>query len=88
MLDQIRNNPAAFIGALRGLALAALTCAVAFGLKISPEQQSAVLQLGGALTAVALLFSVLSSKVTVPKSPTADAPDKSIQNVPPPAPRG
>lgn len=84
MSDIIKNNPAAFIAALRGLAMAVFTFAAAFGLHVTPEQQSAIVELGGALTAIALLFSVVTIKTTVPKAPTPEAPPAAIQQ--PPAP--
>ena len=80
--DVIRNNPAAWIAALRAIVLAALTFGAAFGLHVTPDQQSAILQLGGALTTVALLFSVVTITATVPSQPTAKAPVSSIQSSP------
>ena len=87
--DVFRNYPAATIAALRGLALAGLTLAVAFGLKLTPDQQTAILEFGAALTGVALLFSIGTVAATVPKAPTASAPPSAIQLDPaPPAPKG
>jgi len=49
MPNFVTDNPAAFTAALRAVVQAMLTFAVAFGVTVSPEQQQAILQLGGAL---------------------------------------
>lgn len=80
--DAITDHPAEVVAALRTLALAAMTLLVAFGLKITPEQQAAILNFGAAATAIAFLFSVVTIKTTVPKTPSVDAPPSAIQQPP------
>jgi len=55
---------------------------VAFGVKVTPEQQTAILELGAALVTISLLVSAITVKSTVPKSPSPTAPLASIQNPP------
>jgi len=78
----ITDNPAAATAALRAVVQAALTFAVAFGVKVSPEQQTAILELGAALVTISLLVSAITVKSTVPKAPSPTAPLASIQ-IPP-----
>ncbi len=71
-MDSIRNNPAFATGVAR----AVVTVIVMLGLTLSAEQEAAI------VVVVQLAFSFVTSKLTVPKSPTADAPPASIQ-IPP-----
>jgi len=80
--DFVTNNPAAFTAALRAVVQAALTFAVAFGVKVTPEQQTAILELGAALVTISLLVSAITVKTTVPKAPSPAAPLNAIQ-IPP-----
>jgi hypothetical protein len=82
----VTDNPAAFIAALRATTLAVLTLLAAFGFPVTAAQQTAILDLGAALTAVSLLFSVGTVKATVPKTPSPDATSASIQAPQPPPP--
>lgn len=86
MLEIIKNNPAAVIGALRALVIAILGVLVTFGIHVSPEQQTALIEMTGALVTISLLFSAATHLATVPKEPTPDAPAKSIQVLPPTTP--
>lgn len=65
----IQNNPAIAIGVVRVIAIVAIL----LGLPLTVEQEAAL------IVVVSLLLSVVSSKLTVPKAPTPDAPAKSIQ---------
>jgi hypothetical protein len=71
-MEAVRNNPALIVGLVRVLAI----IAVMLGLQISPEQEAAL------VVTISLVLSVVSSKLTVPKVPTPEAPAKSIQEPP------
>jgi len=53
------------------------------GVSISqPQQDAALLLLAALLPVISLIVSGFTVKTTVPKTPTADAPDASIQQLP------
>ena len=83
ILDTIENNPAAFVGALRAIAIGVIGLLVAFGLPITPDQKTAILDFTGLIVPVSLIFSAITHQTTVPKTPTVDASVKSIQLAPP-----
>lgn len=68
-MDLIKNNPAIATGIARAL----VTLLVMLGLSLSAEQEAAI------VVVVQLVFSFVTSKLTVPKTPTADAAPASIQ---------
>lgn len=74
MSDALRNNPAI----ATGIARAVVTVIIMLGLTLSSEQEAAI------VVVVQLAFSFVTSKLTVPKSPTVDAPAASIQTPAPP----
>lgn len=76
-MDAIKNNPAIVVGIVRVIALVA----VVIGMPLTPEQEQALVI---AIIAISGLLTIITSKFTVPKIPTTDAPAKSIQA--PPAP--
>ena len=71
-MDTIRNNPAI----ATGIARAVVTLLVMLGLTLSSEQEAAI------VVVVQLAFSYLTSRLTVPKAPTAEAKPESIQTPP------
>ena len=79
----ITDNPAAFTGVLRGFLMAALGLGAAFGLHLSPDQQSAILNFTVAAIALASFVSIITVKATVPKTPSSDAGPASMQALPP-----
>lgn len=83
MPNFITDNAALFIGLVRAL----LIFLVAWGFHISQAQQDATIALLAAvLPVVSLVFTFWTVKVTVPKTPSADAPSTAIQKPAPPAP--
>ena len=80
IINLLTDNPVA----VTTFVSAALTLAIAFGLKLSQDQFNAIL---GAVAAI-LVLGVTAHKVTVPKTPSATATSASIQapQPPPPAP--
>jgi len=79
MPSSIANNPALVTGLVRAL----LIFLVTMGVSISqPQQDAALLLLAALLPVISLIVSGFTVKATVPKAPTADAPDASIQQSP------
>lgn len=69
-MGTIQNNPQYVVGIVRVLAL----LLVIIGLPALTDEQEAAL-----VVVISLVLTVITSKVTVPKAPTPDAPPKSIQ---------
>lgn len=83
MPNVITDNAALFIGLLR----AVFIFAVAWGVNVSQAQQDAsVALLAALLPVVSIAFTFWTVHTTVPKTPSADATAKSIQQPPPTAP--
>lgn len=75
----VADNPAVFTGLLRAI----LVIAELYGLKITPEQQAAL------IVVTMLLVSFVTHRITVPKGPSPTATSASIQQpqaMPPPPP--
>lgn len=70
----LQNNPALVVGIARAI----VTVLLILGLQLTPEQEAAV------IVVVQLAFTFVTAKLTVPKTPTPDAPPASIQKAPAP----
>jgi hypothetical protein len=70
--NEVTDNPVPWL-ALIG---AVITLAVSFGVHITGDQVTA---LGGFFAALWIVFGLWGHKVTVPKTPSADAPPAAIQ---------
>jgi len=75
--NQVTDNPTAWL-ALIG---AVITLAVSFGVHITADQVTA---LGAFFAALWIVFGIFAHRVSVPKTPSADAPPSAIQVPPPP----
>ncbi len=73
-MDFIKNNPAIIVGLVRAVALGLTTIGI---VTLTNEQEAAL------VVVISLIFSVISSRLTVPKVVPADAPEKSVQVVAP-----
>lgn len=82
MPDLIADNPAALVGAARAIVLALIGLFAAFGLPITKEQKDAILALTEVIVPVSIVFTYLTHRLTVPKSPSPDPQPKSIQQLP------
>jgi hypothetical protein len=70
--DVIVNNPAIVTGLVRAI----LAAAIVLGLNLTAEQEAAV------IVVVSLIITVITARLTVPKSPTPTAPPAAIQAPP------
>ncbi len=66
ILEFIKNEPAAFGGAISALVQAILGVIVAFNLSITPEQQQAILGLTASLVSITILVAVIVRQNVTP----------------------
>lgn len=79
ILDFIKNEPAAFGGAVTALIQAIIGVLVAFNLDITPEQQQAVLGLTTALVSMTVIVAaVIRQNVTPVRNPRNDEGQKLV----------
>lgn len=75
----IADNPAIVTGLVRAFLIALLALFSAFGLHVTPEQVTAIVNFATAAIGLSLFVSIITHKLTVPKAPSADATSASIQ---------
>lgn len=79
ILDFIKNEPAAFGGAVTALIQAVIGVLVAFNLNVTPEQQQAVLGLTTALVSMTVIVAaVIRQNVTPVRNPRNDEGQKLV----------
>lgn len=79
ILDFIKNEPAAFGGAVTALIQAVIGVLVAFNLNVTPEQQQAILGLTTAIVSMTVIVAaVIRQNVTPVRNPRNDDGEKLV----------
>lgn len=79
ILDFIKNEPAAFGGAVTALIQAVIGVLVAFNLNVTPEQQQAILGLTTAIVSMTVIVAaIIRQNVTPVYNPRNDEGEKLV----------